>query len=68
MGRYLRAVLHVPLVFVYEQHVWSPWQPRSFEAEEEEQPGADVAYEPQSKLHLRGSWTFKERVDIATSQ
>lgn len=52
---YLSAVLYVPLIFVDQQHVRSPWQPGSFEADEEEQPGADVAPQPQDKLHLRGS-------------
>lgn len=52
---YLSAVLYVPLIFVDQQHVRSPWQPGSFEANEEEQPGADVAPQPQGKLHLRGS-------------
>lgn len=50
---HLRAVLHVPLVFIYQQHVRSPWQPGSPEPEEEEEPGACVAGQPQSELHLR---------------
>lgn len=52
---YLSIVLYVPLIFVYQQHVRSPRQPRSFEADKEKQRGANVAHQPQSKLHLRGS-------------
>lgn len=52
LKRYLSAVLHIPLVFVDQQHVRPAGQTRRPEAEEEEQPGGRVAIQPKAKLHL----------------
>lgn len=58
--RYLSALLHVTLILIYQQHVWSPWQPWSLQTDEEEQPCAEVARQPQGKLHLEGPSTFTD--------
>lgn len=50
--KYLSAVLHIPLIFVDQQHVRPAGQTRCLEAKEEEQAGGYVARQPKAKLYL----------------
>lgn len=54
---YLCAVFHVPLVLIYKKHVGPSGQAGGSETNKKEQPGAEVADHPESKLHLKGSKT-----------